>query len=288
VRSGPGSRGSLPVAVQGEHGDVVVGAAGHDAREHPPGRTGDDLAAARPPWGDRGPASRSRCAAPTPSAPSSSPPARRADPFYDTIAPPISAFADQATVAPDMAVRQRLARPVGIHEDRDRIVRNPHDHVIQGLFAAGPALQAVLPRLSDAMARSRLLGVIGQVGERGKGIRTTIFDLHTIDSCGSEPSLRRRLLDVVVEVLDDGRGIDERGARSGLGNLGQRAAATAGAPRAASSRGRSGRAGRLGCAAESARVRGGRPGGAGEAGVTRRRPTVPRRSSGIRGRPVPS
>jgi signal transduction histidine kinase len=129
-----------------------------------------------------------------------------------------------------MAVRQRLARPVGIYEDRDRIARNLPDHVIQRLFAARPALQALLPRLSDAVARSRRLGVIGQVDQRGKVIRTTIFDLRTIDYDGSEPSLRRRLLDVVVEVLDDGRGIDERGARSGLGNLGQRAAATARSP----------------------------------------------------------
>jgi signal transduction histidine kinase len=206
-----------------------------------------------------------------------------AEPFDTTIAPLLTAFADQAATALDMAARQRLARQLDVHEDRDRIARDLHDHVIQRVFAAGLTLQAVLPRVADAEARRRVLAVVGQLDETVREIRTTIFDLHTADGGGE--SVRRRLLDVVtetagdhlqptvrmsgpldslvagelavdleavvregvsnvarhagaghvtvtvdvgselvVEVVDDGRGIDERGARSGLRNLERRAA----------------------------------------------------------------
>src|SRR4051795_7994638 len=207
-----------------------------------------------------------------------------ADPFDESLAPLITAFADQASVALDMAARQRLARQLDVYEDRDRIARDLHDHVIQRVFAAGLALQSVLPRMSDAQVQSRVQAVIGQLDETVRDIRTTIFDLHTTDAVDSGESLRRRLLDivtetagsvlkptvrmsgaidslltgelaadveavvregvsnaarhsgaghvtvtldvtedVVVEIVDDGRGIDPRAARSGLRNLEQRA-----------------------------------------------------------------
>ena len=212
--------------------------------------------------------------------------ARRAGgtPFSDTVAPLVTAFADQATAALDKAARQRLARQLDVYEDRDRIARDLHDLVIQRVFAAGLALQAVLPRVADADARRRVQGVIGQLDDTVRDIRTTIFDLHTTDSAGQGDSVRRRVLDVVtetagetvaptvrmsgavdslltgelaadveavvreavsnvarhararhvtvtldvgdevvVEVIDDGIGIDERVARSGLHNVQERA-----------------------------------------------------------------
>ena len=206
-----------------------------------------------------------------------------ATPFDPSIAPLVAGFAHQAAAALDMAARQRLARRVDVYEDRDRIARDLHDHVIQRVFAAGLALQAVLPRMTDAEARRRVHGVIGQLDETVREIRTTIFDLHTADGAGADESVRRRLLDIItqtagdvrptvrisgpmdsmvtgelagdveavvreavsnvarhsgaatvvvtvdvardvtVEVVDDGRGIDERSARSGLRNLEERA-----------------------------------------------------------------
>jgi signal transduction histidine kinase len=205
-------------------------------------------------------------------------------PFPDSVAPLVREFAEQATVALDNAARQRLARQLDVYEDRDRIARDLHDLVIQRVFAAGLALQSVLPRISDPEARQRVHGVIGQLDGTVRDIRTTIFDLHTVDSHEHGDSLRRRVLDivteaaggtvqptvrmsgavdslvtgelaadveavvreavsnvtrhsggrhvtvtldvaddVVVEVLDDGRGIDPRAARSGLRNLEERA-----------------------------------------------------------------
>jgi signal transduction histidine kinase len=205
-------------------------------------------------------------------------------PFPESVAPLVREFAEQATVALDNAARQRLARQLDVYEDRDRIARDLHDLVIQRVFAAGLALQSVLPRIADPDARQRVQGVIGQLDGTVRDIRTTIFDLHTVDAQQHGDSLRRRVLDivteaaggrvqptvrmsgavdslvtgdlaadveavvreavsnvtrhsggqhvmvtldvaddVVVEVVDDGRGIDPRAARSGLRNLEERA-----------------------------------------------------------------
>ena len=207
-----------------------------------------------------------------------------APPFDESLTPLVTAFADQASVALDMAARQRVARQLDVYEDRDRIARDLHDHVIQRVFASGLALQSVLPRVTDPQARSRMESVVRQLDETVRDIRTTIFDLQTTDAADSAHSLRRRILDivnetsqgairptvrmsgavdsllagelaadveavvregvsnaarhsggahvtvtldvtedVVVEIVDDGRGIDLRAARSGLRNLEQRA-----------------------------------------------------------------
>jgi signal transduction histidine kinase len=210
---------------------------------------------------------------------------RAAAPAFDeSIAPLISTFADQATVALDKAAQQQVARQLAVYEDRDRIARDLHDLVIQRVFAAGLALQSTLPRVTDAEVRRRVQGVVRQLDDTVRDIRTTIFDLQTTDMQEHTDSLRRRVLDivnesagddlqstvrmsgavdslvtgelatdveavvreavsnvarhagaqhvtttldvaddVVVEVVDDGRGLDERAPRSGLRNLEQRA-----------------------------------------------------------------
>jgi signal transduction histidine kinase len=206
------------------------------------------------------------------------------EPFDDSVAPLAAAFANQATSALDMAARQRLARQLDVYEDRDRIARDLHDLVIQRVFAAGLTLQSLLPRVTDPEARRRVQGVVRQLDDTVRDIRTTIFDLHTTDPDHASDSLRRQVLDivtetvgdevqptvrmsgavdslvtgelasdvaavvregvsnvarhsdarhvtvtldvaddVVVEVVDDGRGIDGRAARSGLRNLEERA-----------------------------------------------------------------
>lgn len=212
--------------------------------------------------------------------------ARRAGaPAFDPATGPlISSFADQVAVALDLAARQQSARRADLYDDRDRIARDLHDHVIQRVFAAGLSLQSVVPRVEDPGARRRIGEVIGQLDETVRDIRTTIFDLHSTEEAGQATGLRRRVLDivtetagpalhpavrmsgavdnlvtgelaadveavtreavsnaarhsgaahvtvtldvtgeVVVEVVDDGRGIDPRAARSGLRNLEDRA-----------------------------------------------------------------
>jgi signal transduction histidine kinase len=122
--------------------------------------------------------------------------------FDDSIGPLVAGFADQAARALDMAARQRMDRQVDLYEDRDRIARDLHDHVIQRVFASGLALQAVLGRINDPEVRRRIDGVVGQLDETVRDIRTTIFDLHTAGS-DDGTGTRRRLLDVVVATAGD-------------------------------------------------------------------------------------
>lgn len=83
--------------------------------------------------------------------------------------------------------------------DRDRIAGDLHDHVIQRLFASGMSLQAIVGRITDAEARTRVMNVVVQLDETMRDIRTSIFDLHTSGE-ESPTSLRRRMLDLVAEV----------------------------------------------------------------------------------------
>jgi signal transduction histidine kinase len=120
-------------------------------------------------------------------------------PFDASMAALISAFADQTALALDLAARQQVIRRTDVIEDRDRIARDLHDHVIQRVFAAGLSLQSALPRIGDAEAARRVRSAVEQLDETVRDIRTTIFDLHTSDSSRDGDSLRRRLLDIVTE-----------------------------------------------------------------------------------------
>jgi signal transduction histidine kinase len=122
-----------------------------------------------------------------------------AAPFEAALASLISSFADETALALDLAARQQVARRLDVFEDRDRIARDLHDHVIQRVFAAGLSLQSVLPLIGDDEAAVRVRSAVEQLDATVRDIRTTIFDLHTADGSRDGSSLRRRLLDIVTE-----------------------------------------------------------------------------------------
>ncbi|TXK19671.1 GAF domain-containing protein [Homoserinibacter sp. GY 40078] len=104
-------------------------------------------------------------------------------------------FALQTGVAIELtrgrADRQRLA----LVEERARIARDLHDHVIQRLFGTGLALQAVAaraPETADAIA-AQVDAIDSAIGE----IRTAIFALASRPA--SDDSIRHRLLDVATD-----------------------------------------------------------------------------------------
>ena len=66
-------------------------------------------------------------------------------------------------------------------EDRARIARDLHDHVIQQLFGAGLALQAVAGEVGDGDASRRLESAIATLDESIAQIRTIIFALRPHD-----------------------------------------------------------------------------------------------------------
>jgi len=114
----------------------------------------------------------------------------------------LASFADQASVAMELADKQRQQRMLDVLADRDRIAADLHDHVIQRLYAGGMRLQSILPRITDPVAQSRAEALVAELDETINEIRTAIFDLHTSGD-QRRPGLRRRVLDVVTETTGD-------------------------------------------------------------------------------------
>ncbi len=105
-------------------------------------------------------------------------------------------FAGHAAVALELADARAVGDRLMLLEDRDRIARDLHDHVIQRLFAAGLTVQSVLSgRIPDST--DRLSRVVEDIDETIRQIRTSIFALQT--GSGSRTSVRAQLL----ETLDD-------------------------------------------------------------------------------------
>jgi two-component system, NarL family, sensor histidine kinase DevS len=109
----------------------------------------------------------------------------------------MAAFADQATLAWQLAVSQRRMRELDVLTDRDRIARDLHDHVIQRLFAVGLALQGTVARASSTEVQQRLSACIDDLQEVIQEIRTAIFDLHSAPS--STTRLRQRLDEAIAQ-----------------------------------------------------------------------------------------
>jgi signal transduction histidine kinase len=115
--------------------------------------------------------------------------------FSDEQLDMMAAFADQATLAWQLATTQRHLRELDVLSDRDRIARDLHDHVIQRLFAIGLSLQGTIPRSRLPEVRQRLENNVDELQGVIQEIRTAIFDLHG-GSAGTT-RLRQRLDEAV-------------------------------------------------------------------------------------------
>jgi signal transduction histidine kinase len=87
-------------------------------------------------------------------------------------------FAQHAAVALELADARADQQRMMLLEDRDRIARDLHDHVIQRLFAAGLAVQSVAASAVSDSGASRLNTVVDDLDETIRQIRTTIFELR--------------------------------------------------------------------------------------------------------------
>ena len=83
-------------------------------------------------------------------------------------------------------------------EDRDRIARDLHDHVIQRLFAAGLSVQSLSARTDDLAATARLDRLVSDLDDIIGQIRTSIFHLQAGEA--GDPGLRVAVLAVVEQV----------------------------------------------------------------------------------------
>lgn len=117
-------------------------------------------------------------------------------PFNEHEQEMIASFADQAGVALRLAHAQSERRRLLLLEDRDRIARDLHDHVIQRLFAAGLGLSGLALRSSDPETRERLSEYTEQLDDTIRAIRQAIFELRQ----SQQSSLQARVLAVVRDV----------------------------------------------------------------------------------------
>ena len=107
-------------------------------------------------------------------------------------------FAAQASIALEVVRAREDRQRLYTARDRARIARDLHDHVIQRLFGAGLALQAVSATL-DAESSAAIEAQIDAIDSAIQDIRTVIFALSSAERRGMK-RVRDRLLDVVAEV----------------------------------------------------------------------------------------
>ncbi|HEY2041715.1 MAG TPA: GAF domain-containing protein [Jatrophihabitans sp.] len=108
-------------------------------------------------------------------------------------------FANHAAVALELADARTDQQRIVLLEDRDRIARDLHDHVIQRLFAIGLTVQSIANGLGTDDRAARLDRVVSDLDETIRQTRTSIFQLR--GPLGPVTgTVRSRLLAVVTEI----------------------------------------------------------------------------------------
>lgn len=104
-------------------------------------------------------------------------------------------FANQASLALELADARRDQQRMLLLEDRTRIARDLHDHVIQQLFAAGMTMQGL--QLMPVDQRQRLMDqVVDHIDDAVRQIRVSIYQLQADTGAG----LRAGVLAIIDEL----------------------------------------------------------------------------------------
>jgi signal transduction histidine kinase len=110
------------------------------------------------------------------------------------------AYAGYAAIAMELVDARIDQQRLAVLEDRDRIARDLHDHVIQRMFAAGLQIQSAVAGLGRGAQAERLGRVVEDIDETIRQIRSSIFALH--DSAAVEFGLRSAVLSVTNKAVD--------------------------------------------------------------------------------------
>jgi signal transduction histidine kinase len=121
--------------------------------------------------------------------------------FTDTDLSMATDFAAQASVAVELTAARADRAQLDLVEDRSRIARDLHDHVIQRLFASGLALQSTALRAPEPL-RSAIGEQVGMIDAAIADIRTAVFTLTSQSTAGTS-KLRHRILDAVGELAEN-------------------------------------------------------------------------------------
>ncbi|GAB1819710.1 GAF domain-containing sensor histidine kinase [Herbidospora sp. RD11066] len=122
-------------------------------------------------------------------------------PFTPSLLRMLSAFADQASIALELAEAREDAERLGLLEDRHRIAKDLHDVVIQRLFATAMTLMSTVRLVDHPEAATRVRHTIDELDETIRQIRSTIFALQSPATMG-EQTLRAH----IVELVEGARG----------------------------------------------------------------------------------
>jgi PAS domain S-box-containing protein len=93
----------------------------------------------------------------------------------------LQALANQAALVLTHQRAQQALHQRQVGDDRERIARDLHDHVIQQLFGTGMGLQSAAGHTRDAGLKMRIEEAVDHLDVTIRQIRTTIFDLHEPD-----------------------------------------------------------------------------------------------------------
>jgi signal transduction histidine kinase len=121
-------------------------------------------------------------------------------PFDPEDVPLLESFGYQAALALAFTEARADSERLLILGDRDRIARDLHDLVIQRIFAAGLALQAVGSLLPPGEVSTRLSKVVDELDDTIRDLRTSIFALQH-DHVGDD-GIRLRIVDLVNRSAD--------------------------------------------------------------------------------------
>lgn len=109
-------------------------------------------------------------------------------------------FAGRISVAMQLASARADQQRVLLFDDRARIARDLHDHVIQQLFATGLELQSAAAALPPGPIADRVTRSIDTLDATIAQIRTVIFALSRTHT--DNPSVRYRIIDLTNELAE--------------------------------------------------------------------------------------
>jgi signal transduction histidine kinase len=119
-------------------------------------------------------------------------------PFSETTTDVVGTFAAQAGIALELAQRRRDAERLSVFEDRDRIARDLHDHVIQRLYATGMSMEGALPMIGKPAVEARFKKSVEAMDATIKDIRAAIFALQ-LRGEEQQPNLREAIVGVIED-----------------------------------------------------------------------------------------
>ena len=111
----------------------------------------------------------------------------------------VEALALAAGVAIENARLHQQVQVAAVYDDRDRLARDLHDHVIQRLFGMGLALQSLAVRASPDIAA----GLQNQVNEADEIISEVRATIYALGMGGSSRGIRDDVITLVGELRYD-------------------------------------------------------------------------------------